>query len=203
MRSIRVCLSLLLLLQFNATAAWAKSSAERSLDQLKTLIGSWSGKSSDGKPVHLSFRNTGAGSALLSEFVVGGPKSEEMISVFHLDGDSLLVTHYCSAGNQPRMKATASPDGKTISFDFFDATNLVDSDSGHMRSVVIALLDAHHHTETWTFIHHGKVTKQVFDLWRRASPSRSTAERAPAQGLLMALPLNRTSRTKESSPRKL
>ena len=43
-------------------------------------------------------------------------QNEDMISMFHVDGDRLLMTHYCSAGNQPRMKAAASPDRQTISW---------------------------------------------------------------------------------------
>ena len=61
--------------------------------------------------------------AVMSEIHGHGP--EDMISMFHLDGPNrLLITHYCSAGNQPRMQASSSPDGKTITFTFVDATIL-------------------------------------------------------------------------------
>ena len=48
-----------------------------------------------------------------------------VLTVFHLDGDRLILTHYCMAGNQPRMQAT-SYDAKKgeIRFQFLDATNL-------------------------------------------------------------------------------
>jgi hypothetical protein len=91
-----------------------------------------------------------------------------MISLFHLDGpDRLLITHYCGAGNQPRMQANTSPDGKTITFTFVDATNLSGPEAGHMQHLVIAMLDANHHTEDWTFTDHGKESKQFFDLRRK------------------------------------
>ena len=61
---------------------------------------------------------------------------EDMITMFNLDGDRLLMTHYCACGNQPRMVASASPDGKTITFDFLDATNLATPDAGHMNRLV-------------------------------------------------------------------
>ena len=90
---------------------------------------------------------------------------ENMISMIHFDGaNRLLLTHYCGAGNQPRMQASASPDGKTITFNFLDATNLDSPQSGHMDHVAIAVLDANHHTEEWTFTDHGKEMKEVFDL---------------------------------------
>jgi hypothetical protein len=163
MKSIRIAISLLLLV--TATAALSQTTAQKSFDQLKSLTGSWEGKTSDGKPVQVSFRDTAAGSALMSEIHGHGP--ENMISMFHLDGPNrLLLTHYCGAGNQPRMTASASPDGKTISFTFLDATNLASPDAGHMQSVVIAMLDANHHTEDWTFTDHGKEMKEFFDLHR-------------------------------------
>jgi hypothetical protein len=91
-----------------------------------------------------------------------------MISMFHLDGPNrLIITHYCTAGNQPRMLATSSPDGKTFTFEFLDATNLAAPDSGHMKSVVFTIVDASHHTEDWTYAAApGKEMKQFFDLHR-------------------------------------
>ena len=83
-----------------------------------------------------------------------------MITMFNLDGPNrLLMTHYCAAGNQPRMQASVSPDGKTITFNFVDATNLASPDAGHMQQMVLTVLDDNHHTEDWTFIDHGKEMK--------------------------------------------
>ena len=59
--------------------------------------------------------------------------SEEMLSLFYVDGSRLFMTHFCPSGNQPRMQATISPDLKTISFDFLDATNLPNLQAGHMH----------------------------------------------------------------------
>jgi hypothetical protein len=162
MKSIRIALSLWLLA---ATAAFAQSAAQKSFDQLKSLTGSWEGKTTQGKPVQVSFRDTAGGSALMSE--IHAMDHDDMITMFHLDGaNRLLMTHYCSAGNQPRMTATASPDDKTITFDFLDATNLATPDAGHMQRVVFTVIDANHHTEAWTFAAPGKEMKQFFDLKR-------------------------------------
>jgi len=87
---------------------------------------------------------------------------------FHMDGDRLLLTHYCEAGNQPRMSATASPDGKTITFNFLDATNLISPDAGHMHRVVFTFVDANHHTEDWQFLDHGKEMVEHFDLQKKS-----------------------------------
>ena len=164
MKSLRFSLSLLLLLA--ATAAFSQSATQKSFDQFKTLTGSWEGKNSQGKPLQVVFRNTAGGSALMSEII--GEGHEDMISMIHLDGPNrLLLTHYCGSGNQPRMEATVSPDGKTYTFNFFDGTNLASPDAGHMQRVVFTILDANHHTEDWTFnAGAGKEMKEFFDLRR-------------------------------------
>jgi hypothetical protein len=163
MKVIRIALALFLLL--TASFGLGQTAAQKSFDQLKSLTGSWEGKTSQGKNVEVSFRDTAGGSALMSE--IHGQHSDNMISMFHLDGPNrLLITHYCGVGNQPRMIATASSDGKTITFDFLDATNLATPDTGHMQRVVFTMIDANHHTEDWTFAAPGKELKQFFDLKR-------------------------------------
>jgi hypothetical protein len=161
MRALRITACIVL----TATAAFAQSGAQRSFDQLKSLTGSWEGKNSMGQPVQVSYRMTAGGSALMSEIVGHG---ETMISMINFDGPNrLLLTHYCAVGNQPRMQASASSDGKTITFNFLDATNLDSPQSGHMDHVVIAMLGPDHHTEEWNFIDHGKEIKEFFDLTRK------------------------------------
>ena len=154
-----------ILVMLSATVVFAQSDAQKSFDQLKSLAGSWEGKNSMGEPVQVSYRMTAGGSALMSEIMGHG---ENMISMIHFDGaNRLLLTHYCAVGNQPRMQASASPDAKTVTFNFLDATNLDSPQSGHMDHVVIAMLDPNHHTEAWTFTDHGKEMKEVFDLTRK------------------------------------
>ena len=145
------------------TIAVAQTDAQKTFDKLKTLDGMWEGKDPQGEDVKISYRTTSAGSALMGE-IMG---KEDMISMFHLDGDRLLMTHYCGSGNQPRMKASASPDGKTVTFDFLDATNLASADAGHMHRMVLNMIDANHHTETWSYLDHGKEINETFDLQRK------------------------------------
>jgi hypothetical protein len=163
MKALRMAVCILMML--STAAVFAESDAQKSFDQLKSLTGSWEGKNSKGEPVQVSYRVTAGGSALMSEIIGHG---EDMISMIHFDGaNRLLLTHYCGAGNQPRMQASASPDGKIITFNFLDATNLDSPQSGHMDHVAIAVLDPNHHTEEWTFTDHGKEMKEVFDLRRK------------------------------------
>ena len=145
-----------------ANFALAESDAHKSFDLLKGMEGNWVGKNSQGQPLEVTFRMTAGGSALMSEIHGHGP--ENMVTMFHMDGDRLVMTHYCGAGNQPRMKVI-SADAKSVSFEFFDGTNIGPGD-GHMQHVTFTQPDSNHHTEDWVFLDHGKEMKEHFRLER-------------------------------------
>ncbi len=168
MNKSKTCKSLAVLFTLFALgcAAVAQTDAQKAFATIKSLPGIWEGKGHDGQTLQVTFKVTSGGSAVLSEIQV--PK-EDMISMIHLDGpDRLLLTHYCAAGNQPRMQASVSSDGKVITFNYVDATNLATPDSGHMQKMILTVLDDNHHTEEWVFVDHGKEHKEVFDLRRKA-----------------------------------
>jgi len=146
----------------SASMVVAQSDGHKSFDLLKGLEGNWAGKNSQGQPIQVTFRMTAGGSALMSEILGRGP--ENMITMFHMDGDRLLMTHYCGAGNQPRMKVSSS-DAKSVGFEFMDGTNIGPGD-GHMQRVTFTQPDANHHVEEWIFLDHGKEMKEVFTLAR-------------------------------------
>ena len=66
-----------------------------------------------------------------------------MTSVYHLDGDDLRLTHYCNAGNQPRMIADEYR-SQSLSFGFVDVTNLKAPGAYHTRTLDIEFLDDDH-----------------------------------------------------------
>jgi hypothetical protein len=85
--------------------------------------------------------------------------------MLYLDGGQLLLTHYCDAGNRPRMVGKTSPDGKTVEFEFLDVAGSLDY--GHMHQARFTTVDADHHIEEWTFMLPGdKHVLARFDLHR-------------------------------------
>ncbi len=84
------------------------------------LPGTWQALSPGGKVITESFRLISNDSALVETFVT--PSGRETMSVYHPDRDSLMLTHYCGQGNQPRLRAVAAP-GEGVVFRFADATN--------------------------------------------------------------------------------
>ena len=135
-------------------------------EQIKTLVGEWDGnavESSQRIPTHVSIRMTGDGSVVMHWIDAGTP--HEMITMFHMDRDELLATHYCSAHNQPRMRALPSVEPNRIAFEFKDGTNIRPGD-GYMRRLVITFVDADHHDEEWGFDTGGQIHAGVFHMTR-------------------------------------
>lgn len=128
------------------------SPANPAFEKLKTLVGTWETKAPDGKTVATTVRLTGNGSALVFE----SAEDDGMITVIYPDGEGIMATHYCGAGNQPRYVLAPSGDPNTFAFHFKDITNLASPESGHMRGVVFKIVDADHHTEDWTWRENGK-----------------------------------------------
>jgi hypothetical protein len=141
-----------------------KSDAQQSFDKIKTLAGSWEGHVTtvpaqsdmgNGSNLQISMRVTSRGNALVHEMVPAGTtddptKNDHPVTMFYLDSDRLLLTHYCDAGNRPRMVARTSPDGKTLEFDFLDVAG--STQYGHMQHAAFTVIDANHHTEDWTYL---------------------------------------------------
>jgi hypothetical protein len=161
MNYIRAALWLVLIAL--STVAFGQSDGQKSFEKLKNLAGGWEGpvtmtppmpEMSTGKPVHVSLRVTSRGNALVHEMNEAGAiddptKNDHPVTMFYLDGEQLMLTHYCDAGNRPRMTAKVLPDGK-VDFDFVDvAGNL---QHGHMQHATFTAIDANHHTEDWVFL---------------------------------------------------
>jgi hypothetical protein len=154
-----------------STAAVAQSDAQKSFDKMKSLAGSWEGRVTtvpttpemEGKVMQVTLRTTSMGNALLHE-MTGAGRPDDPITMFYLENDRLMLTHYCDAGNRPRMTAKASPESKTIDFDFLDVIG--NMQYGHMHHAAFTLIDPNHHIEEWTFMAGDKPVRARFDLQR-------------------------------------
>jgi hypothetical protein len=146
-----------------AANADATSDAQKSFDTMKTLAGVWQGPvkvdppmgAMDNKPMRVSLRITSRGNAIVHEMKEADTpddpaKYDDPITLFYLENDRLILTHYCDAGNRPRMTGRVSPDGKTVEFDFLDVSG--GTQFGHMEHAVFTITDANHHTEDWTYL---------------------------------------------------
>jgi hypothetical protein len=136
--------------------------AKAAFARIKTLAGTWKSETIDApKAEHgdakdkkhnandpVTYKLTGAGSALVETQFPGS--DHEMVSVYHLDGEDLRMTHYCAAGNQPRVKldrANSKPDELIFVFD--GGTNLNPEKDMHIHGVTITFHEDGKVTSAW------------------------------------------------------
>jgi hypothetical protein len=132
----------------------ADTDAAAAFARLKTLAGDWEANTDRGKS-HLKYEVISGGNAVVEH--ESGEKEPEMLTVYHLDGNRLLLTHYCMAGNQPRMEARAfDPQTGELRFQFLDATNLANPGVGHMHNVTLHFVDNNHLSAEWQFFENGQ-----------------------------------------------
>jgi hypothetical protein len=130
----------------NSTAAFEK---------LRTLAGRWEATSPMGK-ISTSYELVSGGTVLLERMEV--PGKDPMVTTYHLDGNHLLLEHYCMAGNQPHMQARAfRPESSELDFDFVSATNLASAGAGHMHQLALRFSSAAEFAADWTWSENGKI----------------------------------------------
>lgn len=157
--------------QSNHAHADASSSAEQ-FAAIQSLVGDWegaAGESGDPTP-KFRYESTAGGSAIIEHLFVGTP--DEMVTVYHRDGPRLVLTHYCKAGNQPRMVAmpASSAAPMKIVFEFDGGTNLDPAVGMHMHAASLSIDGRNHLVESWTAYTDGKPDHSAqFDLHRVAS----------------------------------
>lgn len=98
---------------------------------------------------------------------------DEMVTVYHMDGAQLMCTHYCAAGNQPRLHAKAATQendkSERVEFVFKDITNLATPQSLYMNSVTFVFAADGTVQSTWSSIADGKPGHSaVFRMKRKA-----------------------------------
>ena len=132
------------------------NSARTAFERFKKLEGKWRGRSTKGWGEVINYKTIAQGSVVAANSFDAHP-NETMMTMFYLDGDRLMLTHYCVARNQPRLLATDfSADGKTITFTFLDATNLPSRNQGHMDKLVFRFVDENHAVSHWTWYQNGQ-----------------------------------------------
>jgi hypothetical protein len=123
---------------FITQTTFAATDAEGSFAALKALQGTWL-IYSDGKPltIQMTYGVGSKGSIVTEQF-------GKELSVFYRDGSGLLMTHFCNAGNQPRLRLTDSSSPGRFQFEMFDITNLADHSKAHVQRIIYKIVDNGH-----------------------------------------------------------
>jgi hypothetical protein len=139
---------------------------DQAFAQLKALAGTWDAVTPDGTAT-IAYRVASAGSIVVEEMFPG--TEHEMITVYHRDGDTLVATHYCAIGNQPRtVLDSATPASEGLHFAFTGGTNMKPED-GHIHEWTIKVSDTGSVEERWVYWEGGKEQHaSSFTMTRRA-----------------------------------
>ena len=148
--ALLICLVIAIGCGTAAAQTAAPSDAQKAFDQMKTLAGSWHG-SIMGIPIDVTIRLASSGTAILHEGNTdGGRPPNHEITMFYVEGDRLLATHYCDGGNRARFEGKLSPDGKTSEFNFLDVAG--NTKGGLVKRMAFTIIDANKHLVEFTFV---------------------------------------------------
>ena len=147
-----------------AALASDKTKSEEAFDRLASLEGEWKGVI-DGVKATLIYTLTADGSVLMEQF--RPQKGPEMITMFTVDGDHLIATHYCAAKNQPQMvTATITDVQKPLAFSLVRVTGMKSPDDWHNTGLTVIQEDNDHLTQEWTYQFKEKTGKNIFRFTR-------------------------------------
>ena len=133
-------------------------------ESVKGLAGTWTGASAMG-PCTIAFKVTAGGSAVVETMFPGS--EHEMLNVYHPDGDTVRMTHYCAGGNQPQMQLSKAEKPNDVRFVAKTATNLPTPTAGFMNECVLHIVDKDHLESVWISSDTSKgPAKMVFTLTR-------------------------------------
>lgn len=152
-------------------------------EKLKSIAGKWRGpvkspyvaKRGEGDMATLEYQTISGGNALMETLTFDG--APPMVSIYHPDGRQLMMTHYCSSANQPRVRTKQtewSAASDLFEFHYLDATNVLSSDQMHIERMSIQLTDKDHLVQMWS---DGKMEVRI--LAERIGP----APEAPASSV--------------------
>jgi hypothetical protein len=144
--------------------------SELAFRSLKTLIGTWDAREKDNPTFaeEVTYSMTGRGTVIIEDMEAPKSVMGHMLTAYHLDVGTLVMTHFCGAGNQPRMRIKAVEDGgRRLAFEMYDITNLRDAKSYHSVAVDVLFLS----DDRVDLVYRGKAgetkTTQVFQLTRK------------------------------------
>lgn len=150
-----------------ASSAVASDNPQASFTTLQSLVGSWkltNPTSPKGAAFRITYRLISANTALVESF--GDPAGQVTETIYHMDGERLVATHYCAQGNQPRLRLKTAPAKDSFEFEFFDATNLKSPSDSHMIRMKFELVDAKHFQKTEVYTESGKEDVTTLSLER-------------------------------------
>ncbi len=126
-------------------------------EKMKSLVGDWTGRAKMGclsdQDLRVNYKLTAGGNAVLETIAPGTTK--EMTTVYHLENGKLVMTHYCTMGNCPKMTLKKSSDNE-LSFEMKGKDGIGSLKEPHMHALDIVWKDPNHISASWIMYTDGK-----------------------------------------------
>ena len=129
-----------------------EGASKRTFEQLKTLVGDWTIADSNRK-TQVNFRLIANDSAIVETWTMS--PTRQSMTVYVLDGERLIMTHYCPQGNAPRLVHSKTDDDGVHHFQFLDGANLRKKDGEHQHAGWIRIDSATRFQRSDTYIENG------------------------------------------------
>jgi hypothetical protein len=160
---MRSCALLFVLALFSPAARGQV--ADRAFAGLQRIAGNWQASvGTRGAIIRLNLRAISNDSAVVETFTT--PTGRETLTIFHLDGNRLLATHYCAQGNQPRLALDSNSKSTEMTFRFVDATNLKSQSDAHLVRLVLKIKDDDHFEKTEVYSERGDEEVTIYQFTR-------------------------------------
>jgi hypothetical protein len=133
MKTILNLASLLLLFLSYSVTAHNESDKAKIFTQMKSLVGTWVKEGVTNSNFEIQFELVAKDSTLVETWISKGKKRS--LTLYHLNGENLMATHYCPQGNQPRLHLSNNSTINNMFFTYLDSTNLESLEDSHQHSL--------------------------------------------------------------------
>lgn len=161
-----------------APLAWGHAGHEdmaampKDFDNMKQLLGTWEGTAKMGdKNVAISstYELTSGGSVIMEKMANAADHSHDMLNVYHRDGKTLAMTHYCAMGNEPMM-VLKKADAKSMVWEMDKPVGVANMNEPHMHGLTVTMIDKDTIKQEWfNYVDGKKADSVVFNLKRKTN----------------------------------
>ena len=141
---------------------------DQAFQTLKSFVGDWQGVTESGRQFQVSYRLTANDTVLIETWTMS--PTRQSMTVYHMDGEALIATHYCPQGNQPRLQYRADTSNERLHFTFRDATNLPDPNVAHQHEFWIRRHADGTFARNETYLENGEAGSETATLTRPLAP---------------------------------
>lgn len=169
MKPLIILLFLLFPISLVADDKPTKESPSTIFDDIKQLAGEWKSTSQDSKTT-VVYELIASESAVVEKWIMSPGRSS--MTIYSMDGEALIATHYCPQGNAPTLKYSDTSKTKEHRFIFEGGSNLQDKSGYHEHEFSIVIESNSRIRRSETYIQNGGSytpadTDYVYEIFER------------------------------------